>query len=525
MPPLVVAAIAMDRELSDRTSRAKQFALAKKIIAEAFKTPIAGLGGKEVGLCTQGLFFFHDEVGNFRISLVTCGLKGRRLVSTTAKRQSFFCRPSARNNIVKRQLDPEIKSFENLQKAFSVEGITKEFYNKLFAWYQWACDKKTGVTFPNKIHDSRDDRDKLPEAIIRLITRLMFVWFVRQKGLIPDDLFRRERVEELLNDGFCPDSIRDGTYYRAILQNLFFATLNCPIEDRRFVQSSDSANPQAWARSDFRCTTKYRYREAFRSEKVKEFLDLMRQVPFLNCALFDCLDRRFDKVLDADEIERNGGEWEIFTDGFSRRGATGKSPSYQAFVPNALFFYDQPNEEGRQGIISLFIIENCIYGVDIQPIATQIAKLRFFISLLCDQLRNHRETDARGEVTYHLLALPNLEAKFACANTLISLPKMEGTLDFSTPEITQLRKKLAAQRRRYFFRPHLHGEEEGAGRRAPATPTPSRSPTGTPMTRTPHPHSSTPTGCSASKTVSTSSSAIRRTCSCRPTRVNLRRSI
>ncbi len=28
----------------------------------------------------------------------------------------------------------------------------------------------------------------------------------------------------------------------------------------------------------------------------------------------------------------------------------------------------------------LYLIENCIYGVDIQPIAVQIAKLRCFIS-------------------------------------------------------------------------------------------------------------------------------------------------
>ena len=33
----------------------------------------------------------------------------------------------------------------------------------------------------------------------------------------------------------------------------------------------------------------------------------------------------------------------------------------------------------------LYLIENCIYGVDIQPIATQIAKLRFFISLIVEQ--------------------------------------------------------------------------------------------------------------------------------------------
>lgn len=35
----------------------------------------------------------------------------------------------------------------------------------------------------------------------------------------------------------------------------------------------------------------------------------------------------------------------------------------------------------------LYLIEHCIYGVDIQPIATQISKLRFFIlwSLISDQ--------------------------------------------------------------------------------------------------------------------------------------------
>ena len=33
----------------------------------------------------------------------------------------------------------------------------------------------------------------------------------------------------------------------------------------------------------------------------------------------------------------------------------------------------------------LYLIEKCLYGVDIQPIAVQIAKLRFFISLVVEQ--------------------------------------------------------------------------------------------------------------------------------------------
>ena len=44
----------------------------------------------------------------------------------------------------------------------------------------------------------------------------------------------------------------------------------------------------------------------------------------------------------------------------------------------------------------LYLIENCIYGVDIQPIATQIAKLRFFISLIVDQQIDGSREESRG---------------------------------------------------------------------------------------------------------------------------------
>jgi hypothetical protein len=42
----------------------------------------------------------------------------------------------------------------------------------------------------------------------------------------------------------------------------------------------------------------------------------------------------------------------------------------------------------------LYLIEHSIYGVDIEPIACQIAKLRFFIALLVDQKVNSDATDA-----------------------------------------------------------------------------------------------------------------------------------
>jgi adenine-specific DNA-methyltransferase len=65
----------------------------------------------------------------------------------------------------------------------------------------------------------------------------------------------------------------------------------------------------------------------------------------------------------------------------------------------------------------LFLIKNCLYGVDLQPIAVQITKLRFFISLIVDE-----DIDAKRP-NFGVQPLPNLETKFVAANTLFKLDK------------------------------------------------------------------------------------------------------
>lgn len=67
----------------------------------------------------------------------------------------------------------------------------------------------------------------------------------------------------------------------------------------------------------------------------------------------------------------------------------------------------------------LGVIQKSIYGVDIQPIAVEISKLRFFLSLVVDEKVDDRIKN-RG-----IIPLPNLEFKFVCANSLMGLPKSE----------------------------------------------------------------------------------------------------
>ncbi|MCF0235554.1 MAG: restriction endonuclease, partial [Bacteroidaceae bacterium] len=77
----------------------------------------------------------------------------------------------------------------DVTNAFSVEALTKQFYDELFAWFLWAIKPETGITFPNNTTTADDDRDDIETKIIRLITRIMFVWFIKQKDLVPQRLF------------------------------------------------------------------------------------------------------------------------------------------------------------------------------------------------------------------------------------------------------------------------------------------------------------------------------------------------
>src|SRR5699024_6890975 len=63
------------------------------------------------------------------------------------------------------------------------------------------------------------------------------------------------------------------------------------------------------------------------------------------------------------------------------------------------------------------IIQNSLYGVDIQPVAAQISKLRCFLSLIVDETIDDSKEN-RG-----IEPLPNLEFKFVTADTLMKLPE------------------------------------------------------------------------------------------------------
>jgi adenine-specific DNA-methyltransferase len=222
-------------------------------------------------------------------------------------------------NLVHPQRLP-IANFDNLHAAweeiFNVELLNQRFYRELVNWYFWALPQ---VEFP--ADTEKDDDKRRATSLIRLLTRLIFCWFLKEKGLIPGKLFVEAELKRILVD-LSPEAC---TYHQAILQNLFFATLNQRMgKDKTGKPYRTFATNEGFQknRATYGVDTLYRYEEEFRdpTTAIEHFAD----VPFLNGGLFECLDRIED-----------GTNKKLYLDGFSRNKK--KRPT----VPNWLFFAEE----------------------------------------------------------------------------------------------------------------------------------------------------------------------------------------
>lgn len=234
------------------------------------------------------------------------------------------------------QLNAEytIYNFETLHKAWSevldTQTLNKRFYTELSNWYFWAI--KTVVYPGYEMEAARGTlftkEDKLREHnaknLIRLLTRLLFVWFIKEKELIPEELFDEQVINNLITS-FEPDKYyssdaidkeNKSIYYKAILQNLFFASLNAEHGKRAFRLDGQNQN----------ATSLMRYQRFHKNPHG--FVELIEsKVPFMNGGLFECLDHQ-----DDEKKGKKGGAIINYEDGFSDR------KNNKLFVPDYIFF-------------------------------------------------------------------------------------------------------------------------------------------------------------------------------------------
>jgi len=332
---LIICGFKVKKELSERSGKKAQYELGKFILKNKNKD--------------AGIFIFYDSKGDFRFSLIFVDYYGKRKEFSFYKRFTYFVSKNQTNNTFKKQIgDGDFSLLKKIKEAFSVEPITKEFYKEIQTWFFTALDK---IYFPDNKEQNK------PLHLIRLLSRLIFIWFIKQKGLIPDKIFDLNEVKKIVKDFYI--SQNSCNYYNAILQNLFFATLNQPIKDRGWAFNKGFLENK----STYGIKQLYRYEYKFLipPEKVQE---MFSEIPFINGGLFDCLDKE----------DENGKV--IYIDGFSRE------EKKQAKIPDYLFFskeiktdlskYQIKSNQKARGLID--ILKNYNFTIDeATPIDQEVA--------------------------------------------------------------------------------------------------------------------------------------------------------
>lgn len=467
--------------------------------------------------------YFCPNFGQWRLSLLTSTAtwdSGKVITKlSNLKRQSFVLGVGAKIKTPTKYLAGKVADLADLKKRFSIEVVNKDFYKEISTAFN---SLQTVLQLPDKQSKSQINL----EFSVRLIGRIIFCWFLREKrsdagiSLISDKVLSLDAVKNTKD------------YYHKLLEPLFFEVLNKPLESRNFDEfdkepfnqtpylngglfSAQYDDYYERGRNDFQ--SKYHNTLVIPNDWLESFFETLETYHFtidentsydeelsidpemlgrifenllaeinpetgesarkstgsyytprvivdymvdesLTLYLKNKTNIDEDKIraiisydLDDDQIKPlTQEEKENIIDALGKLKILDPACGSGAFPMGALqkivFILQQvdpsaevmykldlkrtppelrrhANEEYLAGnydyLRKLRVIRESIYGVDIQPIATEISRLRCFLTLVVDQVIKDDKPD-RG-----IKPLPNLDFKFVTANTLIGLPKNE----------------------------------------------------------------------------------------------------
>lgn len=475
----------------------------------------------------NALAVFHTEDNkDWRFSLLTATPepteKGKvSLTYSNPKRLSFFLGPNAKINTPTKFLisKGKIVDFEDLKSRFSIEVVNKEFYKEIS---QAFTKLVSGLL---KLPSIQDKSQTNLEFAVRLIGRIIFCWFLREKkseaglSLMPKELLSIEAMKEYKD------------YYHTILEPIFFEVLNKPVKSRRdeFAKGSFSSVPylngglfspqeddfykrmnsdfqsqfhntlvipDTWLNSFFEILETYNFTIDENTSYDEElsidpemlgriFENLLAEInpetgesarkstgsyytprTIVNYMVDESLllylkeqtgikEEKLRAIISYDlsddsENPVSTEEKEKIIEALEKVKILDPACGSGAFPIGALqkivFILQQTDPDGQlwfkkqikntapevkrvierefehknfDYIRKLGIIRENIYGVDIQAIATEISRLRCFLTLIVDE-RIQDGVENRG-----IEPLPNLDFKFVTANSLIGLPKID----------------------------------------------------------------------------------------------------
>lgn len=195
----------------------------------------------------QGALLTFTQPGQaaWRLSLVASEArltsKGIEAVRTHAKRYTYLLGPgesarTAAERLVELSANPR-PDLDALVRAFSVEKLSKAFFDEYTLHYQKFCNYLQESNFINPVfkitipaNATKEEKDKackpIRDFVKKLLGRIVFLYFVQKKGWLgASDTNYKDGLNNFIKRLFT-QSGGDDTFYPNWLTKLFFETLN-----------------------------------------------------------------------------------------------------------------------------------------------------------------------------------------------------------------------------------------------------------------------------------------------------------
>lgn len=388
-------------------------------------------------------------------------------------------------------------------ESFKLQSVNNSFYQGV------------SNSFTELLQDlTRQGRDEEISKLFasRLLGRVIFVWFLRNMGLVNE------------SEGYFEVEIESTEYYKSRLEPLFFETLNTPMSSRIKKNGDHSLfnvdnltpylngglfapQPGDWYRdpgltfpkgfferlykhfSNYNFTTDESTPEyeqvaidpemlgrVFESLLATQIDDTGKQARKAKGTFYtpreivahmckesvrsafkaksegdSTLHKAIDNLLDVSDrdwsangsnsikwalpLERRNDFLDILNSLTALDPACGSGAFPMGLVNLLMRIHERVNPDLNKHEVKLRIVQNNIFGSDIEPMAVEISRLRAWLSIIVERDKSHQ-----------VEPLPNLDFNFVCANSLIPLEDVSYDL-FNDPWFDA---KLDDVRKQYF---------------------------------------------------------------------------
>ncbi len=491
---------------------------------------------KNFNIDTSLVAFTSEDTSDWRFSFVKMDYKLAQdgKVSeelTPAKRYSFLVGPNEPNHTCRSQFIELIKtevrkpSIDEIENAFSIEKVTKEFFEKYKSLYHSLKDNLDKLVKKDKnlLEEFENKQISTIDFSKKLLGQIVFLYFLQKKGWLGVRRGEKGKFEQwgygsrrFVQELFYKSQKEKKNFFNNYLEPLFYHAL---ATDRRadedyyekfdckipFLNGGlfEPLNGYNWGETDINLDNAL-FEEIFKTFDefnftIKEDEPLEKEVAVDP----EMLGKVFENLLDVEDRKSKGAfytpreivhymcqqslinyletninilreDLEFFIQKgdlaleYIRRLDFGKYVDKEFILPTTIsknakeidnllrnikicdpavgsgaFPVGMMNEIIKARTILSYIlkqpktdyelkretIENSLYGVDIEPSAVEITKLRFWLSLIVDE-----------EDMTNIKPLPNLENKIMCGNSLIE--EFEGIKLYVDPnEIRETKDK------------------------------------------------------------------------------------